>query len=60
MSVMKMHYSTATPPAFPMPRNLFFSNLDEVKYNFFYLLVKILILQFQDTLIFNFYFIKIA
>ena len=31
MSAMKMHYSTATPPSFPVPRNLFFSNLDEVR-----------------------------
>lgn len=31
MSAMKMHYSTGTPPSFPMPRNLFFSNLDEVR-----------------------------
>ncbi|XP_066942570.1 zinc finger protein rotund-like isoform X3 [Macrobrachium rosenbergii] len=31
MSAMKMHYSTATPPSFPVPRNLFFSNLDEMR-----------------------------
>ncbi|CAL4092754.1 unnamed protein product, partial [Meganyctiphanes norvegica] len=27
MSAMKMHYSSATPPSFPMARNLFFGNL---------------------------------
>nr|XP_053640605.1 zinc finger protein rotund-like isoform X1 [Cherax quadricarinatus] len=31
MSAVKMHYSTATAPSFPVPRNLFFSNLDEVR-----------------------------
>ncbi|XP_076052915.1 zinc finger protein rotund-like isoform X3 [Oratosquilla oratoria] len=29
MSVMKMHYSSAATPSFPVPRNLLFSNIEE-------------------------------